>query len=491
MEKKTKTKEQFRKVDFLLIGIIILLAFIFRLYKINNPLADHHSWRQADTASVARNFVKEDFNLLFPKYDDLSNIQSGKYNPQGYRFVEFPLYNAVFALLYQSFPFFSLEIYGRLVTIFFSLIIIVIIYYLVFKEEGRVAAFFSSFIFSIMPFFVFYSRTILPETTAVSLVFLSLLTLYLYKESYPFFLSFLYYLLSIIFFSFSLLIKPTTIFFSLPLIYLFYKKFRLNFLKKITFYLFFFFSFIPLILWRVWINRFPEGVPAYEWLFFSVNTPEGLKNIFFKPAFFRWIFKERIASLILGDYLVVFLIIGLLKKPRTSFLFFWIAISSLIYLFLFQGGNIQHDYYQILILPTLAIFSGIGIQFLLSKSNLKRFTHIFLNIVTILILILLSFFFSFYEVKNFYSYSKDLVTIAQIIKTLVKEEEKIITDTAGDTTLLYLSERKGYPAVTEDLESLKKRGGKYFVTFNNQLANQLRKKYQLIFESNKVYILKL
>ena len=56
-------------------------------------LADWHSWRQADTSAVTRNYVKHGINILYPTYDDLSNVASGKDNPRGLRFVEFPLYN--------------------------------------------------------------------------------------------------------------------------------------------------------------------------------------------------------------------------------------------------------------------------------------------------------------------------------------------------------------------------------------------------------------
>ena len=37
-----------------LIWLILVLGLIVRLYKLNTPLADWHSWRQVDTASVAR-----------------------------------------------------------------------------------------------------------------------------------------------------------------------------------------------------------------------------------------------------------------------------------------------------------------------------------------------------------------------------------------------------------------------------------------------------
>ena len=84
--------------------LIFIIAALPRLYRINNPVADWHSWRQADTAAVARNFIKERFNLLYPQSDSLlaSNPKQLP-NPKRLFINEFPLYNAIVALLYQQF----------------------------------------------------------------------------------------------------------------------------------------------------------------------------------------------------------------------------------------------------------------------------------------------------------------------------------------------------------------------------------------------------
>jgi hypothetical protein len=92
-----KERIQKTKLDWIIVGLIIMVALVVRLYKIDTPLADFHSWRQADTASVARNYVKNGINLMLPTFDDLSNVQSSFENPRGYRMVEFPLYNAAIA----------------------------------------------------------------------------------------------------------------------------------------------------------------------------------------------------------------------------------------------------------------------------------------------------------------------------------------------------------------------------------------------------------
>ena len=53
-----------KKVEYFLFSLILILGFVVRLYKINNPVADWHSWRQADTASVTRIYVQNGINLL-------------------------------------------------------------------------------------------------------------------------------------------------------------------------------------------------------------------------------------------------------------------------------------------------------------------------------------------------------------------------------------------------------------------------------------------
>lgn len=475
-----------KKIDFLILGFILFLGLIFRLYKINIPLADFHSWRQVDTAAVARNFIKNGFDLLKPKYDDLSNIQSGLENPQGLRMVEFPIYNAIFAYLYKTFPFLTIEIWGRLTSIFFSLIIITLIYYFLLKEKNRLTAFFGSLIYATFPFFVFYSRVILPETTALSFAFLSIFFLYISNTKRSL-LNNLLIVISSLFFAISLLIKPTTIFFVFPLIYLFFQKYHFKIFSKISFYLYFLISFLPLFIWRQYIQNFPEGIPANSWLIDSINTGGEMKKIFFKPAFFRWIFFERINNIILGGYLTVFFILGILQKTKKYFLHS-ILLSSLIYMFVFQGGNVQHDYYQTLILPSLAIFSGLGINFIFEN---KKIFNIFLSVLIVIFIISFSWFISFYLVKDHYDYSKELIQEANIIKSLTLPEDKIVVDRMGDTTLLYLSERKGAPAIYKDPLDLKNLGYKYLVTSNKEQIEKIKNNFKIIFENDKFTIFKL
>lgn len=486
---KIKSDTWVRATVFFMI-LIAILTIALRLYKINIPLADFHSWRQADTASVARNFAADGINLLKPRYDDLSNIQSGFENPKGYRMVEMPIYNAAITLLNGT-KACSIDVCGRVLSVFAATITVLVIFYLLLKEHGLMAAVLGGLTYAISPFFVFFTRVVLPDPTAVALAMSSVFFLYLFTNSQNHKLkSRLYYFLSAILFSLAVLIKPTAIFYAVPLGYLFIRTYTWNVLRKPLVYLFWLIAFVPLFMWRQYILLYPEGIPTSEWLLTSVHTVQGLQSIFFKPSFFRWIFFERINNLMLGGFLTPFFVIGAMVRQK-RYLTHSILLGSLAFLFTFQGGNVQHEYYQVMIMPALAMFVGIGISHL--HTNSKQFISATLLVPAVVTSFLFSLFISYYTVRTYYDYSGELVQISQVVRDLTQKNDLIITDTLGDTTLLYLSERRGSPSIYKDFSELKRDGYKYFVTQNIAFANTMvaDKTYTPIFRSDKFILFEL
>jgi len=157
-----------KKWQIALFVLILVGAFVVRLYRFNNPIADWHSWRQADTSAVSRSFVQKGFDVLHPTFEDISNVPSGLDNPMGYRFVEFPIYNVAQAGGFLLFRTFTLEEWGRLVTIFASLITLLFVFLLLKKYAGKIAAFSAAFFLAFNPYTIYYSRTILPDPSMVA-----------------------------------------------------------------------------------------------------------------------------------------------------------------------------------------------------------------------------------------------------------------------------------------------------------------------------------
>ncbi|MBI4067692.1 glycosyltransferase family 39 protein [Candidatus Gottesmanbacteria bacterium] len=450
----TSVKRFFRSDLFLLI-IIIIIAFITRIYKIDSPVADWHSWRQADTASVTRNFVNNGINLLYPTYHDLSSIPSGLDNPKGYRMVEFPLYNYFSVLLDKLYIGQNPEYKGRLTTIFISLVSLIFIFKLVKKYSGSSTALLAALFFAIIPYNIFYSRVILPEPLLVMLSFGLLYFFDKWLETNRL----RYFILSFIFGAFALLLKPYAVFILPAIFYLSFRKWRFRLFFRPSLYLLAIGIIAPFIFWRLWISQFPEGIPAYTWLL----NGDGIR---FKGAFFHWIFAERIGKLILGFWGLPLLILGLLAKPKKEGLFFYfIGLGSLLFLIVFATGNVRHDYYQIFIIPAIAIFIAKGVIFIWEKRRETAST--FLAIPLIFISIIFMVAFGWYQIRDFYNINHpEIVEAGQEVDRIAHPKALVIAPYNGDTAFLFQTKRSGWPIVDGSIDTLIEKGADYYVSVN-------------------------
>lgn len=467
-----------------IIILVLLVCLVARSYKLTSPLIEYHSFRQADTAAVARNYARNGINLLDPRYDDLSPLQSGVANPQGYRMVEFPIYNALIALTNIMVPQISIVEWGRIWSIISACIIVWCLYHITKKVVNQGAAIVASLMFSIFPFFVFYTRTILPETMALAIIMMSIHTLVGR-------INLTRIIISAALFSIALLIKPTTIFYGFTLFVLVMLNYQSTSRRKLLLSaLCLVISLIPFVSWRNYILLFPAGIPASSWLITTVNTDKGGEYIFFHPTFFRWMLYDRLNLLILGSFALPITVMGILRRS-TSLLPIAMLVSSIAYVCTFQGGNVQHEYYQILILPTIAMFTGMGASFMYEHAHglIGKITAVLL----IAGLLVGGWIFSWDKVHHYYYSLSDIPQFATIVQTFVRPNEKIVVDTAGDTTALYAFDRKGSPSLFAGASDLKNMGYSYIFTYNQETARNLQigTTARVISASDRYVLLKL
>lgn len=419
------------KSQYFWLLLIVLGGFWVRLYKIDAPIADWHSWRQADTAAVTRNFVKSGFNPLYPKYDDLSGVaEKPVINPEGFRFVEFPIYNIFVYPLYLLFG--VADKYSRLVSAIFSLGSIAFLFFIVKKYTDTVSGLLTAFAFAFLPFNVFFSRTTLPEPTFIffALGMLYFVDCWILKEKGSDAIT------GFIFTAIAFLIKPWAIFFFLPLFYslLFAKKKRKFWAK---FILYFTISLLPFIFWRLWILQQPEGIPASSWL---INS-DGIR---FRPAFWWWIISERMGREILGATGLVLFALGFILRPKNNnyFLHFW-ALSSFLFITIFATGNVRHNYYQIQLVPVASIFFALGFIQLLRGGY--QFIPRIWTILLALLLLPLAFYFSYNVTKEFYKINNPaIVEAGKAADRLLPKNAIVLAPYNGDTAFLYQTNRAGF-----------------------------------------------
>ena len=439
--------------------LILVLAFVVRLWRIDAPLADWHSWRQSDTAAVARNFIKFGFDPLRPRYDDLSNIQSGKDNPNGYRMVEFPLYQLLGGGIVKLIPQLSIEVGLRLVTVFSVVATIGLLMVLTTTLVDPLTGILTGLVYAVLPYSIYFGRVILPEPFAVFWAILSLFCLErgnnrVDKGSRG---GWGNVMLAGAFGALAILIKPTAGFLLLPAPYLIWRRYGWSGHSLIRLFAYSLIILLPLWGWRQWILQFPEGIPAFEWL-----LNDG--NIRFKGAWFHWLFAKRIGELMLGYWGLLPFGLGMavVAGKREGWFTRLLLLGNFLYLMVFAAGNVRHDYYQILLLPVISMYVAKGFAFLLRNTVFSKRIAYPLSLVAFLFMLA----FSWYTMRTYYWINKPEIVEAGIeADRLLPKDAKVIASYNGDTTFLYQINRQGWPLGFE-IEKKLPAGATHYVTIS-------------------------
>ncbi|MDD3532257.1 MAG: glycosyltransferase family 39 protein [Candidatus Shapirobacteria bacterium] len=470
------------KKQLIFLILVFLLALTLRLYKINSPLADWHSWRQADTASISRNFIKEGFSPLYPKFDSFYALNSyGDKNVNRYFFAEFPLYNIMAHPLYLFFG--VKESLLRLLSAFFSSASAIALFFLVKKYSSRLTAYLSALFWAIIPFNVYYGRVTMADPLHVFLSILALLltTVWLEKKTLSSLIP------AGITLALAILTKPYGIVLGLPIVVLLLTSWGKE-LKKNWFWVlvFGFLSLTPYLLWKWHIDHYPEGQFGTVWLFNSTN-------IRFTGAFFRWIIFERINKLILGGGGFVLFFIGLVcPKSKKEWLFYLSWLTALaIFITVIASGNVTHDYYQLPLVPILAILAAKGVEFTLKiGQGLLRKTFNFGMVISLTAMMLA---FGWFEIRGFYQINNPaIVEAGQFVDQNLPQEARVIAPYNWDPAFLYQTNRWGWPEITESIEEMIKKGATHYVSVNyDEKTKEVMKQYSIVEENERFVVVEL
>lgn len=473
-----------KKSQFVTLFLILAIGFVARLYKIDNPIADWHSWRQADTASVTRFFVQDGIDLLRPRYHDISNIASGYDNPRGWRFVEFPLYNGLHAAAFKVYPVFSLEKWGRLVSVAASLVTTIFVFLLGGRFLGTAGGLLAAFFFAAAPFGVYFSRVVLPEPTAVLFATASLWFFVLWIDKGKLW----QVVLSGMLFSLAILIKPFTVFFAAPMLYMGWAKYGLRGMaNQVGLWIFLSLSLSPFFFWRgwMWSQDFLRGIPHWKWAF---NGDE----IRFKPSFWWWIFGERLGRLILGIWAAVPFVLGLVKPGRGKFPWFIHSFigGQFLYSVVVATASVRHDYYQTLWLPAVSLVLAAGTLVLWNLAGSDRSLRRLAAVATVVAGLALSG----YQIRGFYQINNPaIISAGTAADKLLPADALVIAPYSGDTAFLYQTKRSGWPYITLPLqEMIDDLGAQYYVSVNfDAQTKDIVNKYKVLEQTNDYVIVDL
>src|SRR6476619_2744593 len=145
----------------LLLGFILLVALVLRLYHIDQPYVDLAGWRESSISMMADNYYHRNANILFPEVS--WNGPGESYNGREFQTVTYTA-----NLLYHVFG--QHDWVGRLVNIFFGVWAVFALYQLVRRVWDERHALVSAAVLALLPSAIYLDQCFLPDPAMVSLV---------------------------------------------------------------------------------------------------------------------------------------------------------------------------------------------------------------------------------------------------------------------------------------------------------------------------------
>ena len=432
----------------------LLMGAALRLVNINAPIIGVHSWRQADTAALARNFQLNQLPIWLPQVD-WGGVSSG------YAETDFPLYSYGVGLLYQ---FFGLhEWLARGLSLLCSIGAIYLVQRLGSNLFGQAAGWWGGLFFAVLPLSVFYGRSVQPEALLMLSSALALERGLAYRQQGGKFNLVLMGLGLVI----ASLVKVLPLFWlGIPLLWLGWRR------------------------WPLWLAGVIALLATVAWYAHAhqLFLETGLSFGFWGSKASRYSWADLLNWRYWGDILLRFSLRGLAVLGLPLLVFgLWLPKQNeaegmlplglgvvLIAGALAPSSSYIHEYYQLPLLLFACPLLGKAWQKLQLKSTKigKRWLAVALGLVLIISFTVLQLDYWSKENPN----KSDIWAQAQEIKTTTPKNKPLISVTAGDPTLLYLSERKGWLVTPEAvnnelLSALRKEGASAVVGSWNKIEN--------------------
>lgn len=485
--------------------LIVFISIAVRLIMIWQPILEVHSTRQVMTASVARNFFQDGFNIFYPQTDFNGD------GPSLYA-VEFPIYQFFVAILYKIANSVH-EVYGRLLSILFFAISLFPLFQLVKKYSNRNTARWSIFFFSFSPLCIQYSRAFLPETMMICLFLYSLWLFDRWLDNNKFYI----YVVLVATTALAVIVRPYALIIFFPMVYLAWCKYKWKLFSHLALLLLPVVIILPSLIWyfSMWsTSRGMTGVPdlwsSHIWDLKMLTKPIYYTNM--------W---NSISGKSLTPLGLPIVILGLLFKETNvkAYFFHGWFLGVLFFFIVIAEPNAFHDYYQFSLIPVASVFFGKAIdkvQLLTSKGSFWELSIVKTSIIFITTAVIFFYTQPIYESPGIHS---NIVSAGKAVQELTKPKDLVVAVQGSGPAFLYYCNRKGWNFMMQGskliqaykeqgasldgisldpiviLEKYREKGAIYFAAadvneFNSEtiFASYMRTQYQILQETPQYII---
>ncbi len=370
----TGSREVKRTFDLAALSIFVL-AVAYRLYRIDTPLLDAHSWRQITNADIARHYALGSLNLFSPR------VSWGGLN--GEVGMEFPLLQWITGIVWRVAT--EEPITARAVSIVFSIAAVVWMYYLGRRLFGIAAGRAAAFLLAISPGAIYFGHAFLSDTPMLAFLIGAVLAWDRYFDQPTLKRATVAGVLTAL----APLVKLPAILVLAPIAGLTWSREGLNGIRDRRLIVTIALAVLAVAAWYWYADLIYLRTGLTQAVFRPSGTypPEIAPGVVFQSVS-HWATRERLFALdfwqVMIDrfwdlHLTPFGFVGAAvgmamawRHPRVAAPALW-ALAGLALIVVSAEGQYWHQFHQMPVIPPLALFFGVAAAPLFDGATLRRF----------------------------------------------------------------------------------------------------------------------
>lgn len=422
----------------LLLALVLAIAAALRAVHLDAPVIGEHSWRQADTAAMARNFHEIELDLLHPRVD-WGGTGSGLIES------ELPLFPFAVALLYRAVG--VDEAWARLLALLLSLATIVWLYRLALATTDAATALWAAAFVAVLPLSVHFGRAVMPEPLMMAASVGGLFHFLMWTRTG----SRRQFATSAALVALACTVKLPCLYLGAPLLYLAWCRFGRSTPTRPALWAYAALVLVPTAAWYAHAHRLflETGLTVGIW---DLGDKFSDLELITSARYWERVVVVRFAHrLLTWPGLALFLIgLCLRRRSREERVFdAWLA-GFAVFVLVAGRGHYAHNYYQLPVLLPAAVFMGKPLARFLRAPLLRSPLR-----VALLLLVLGAGASGFHYQRELWAKedpeSSAVLALAARLAAVSQPGDPVIS-ADRDPALLYLAHRKGFRHPVDKLD---------------------------------------
>ncbi len=359
--------------------------------------------------------------------------------------------------------------WGRMLSVLFSLFTIYGLFLLVRKFLSENAALWTAFIYTILPLNIFYARAFMPES---ALLMCTVWGVYWFSQwidrERP-----ADFIRAVLFIALAALIKIPTLYIGLPLLYLAWARHGSGLFRKPVMWIFALLVFAPIAGWYYHAHQVYQqfgltfgiwGFGTDKWGNFDLLTSFS----FYNDVFFKSIAERHFTFI--GFILFLTGLFFTRKSPGERVFDFWL-IGVVVYILIVAEGNRMHEYYQLPFILPGVVFIGKVLDRYVKPDVIGSFrkSPVVVSLLGICMLAIFVLSYIRYDALTAReTHDNSLFRLAEAVERHTNKDDLVIAVSEGNPIVLYRCGRRGWNGYvwsmdTAWLESKRDKGARYLV----------------------------